>query len=970
MASADDNNALLPMPSLPPIPGYDSLRGGTRPTQNVGGGGQNCPADDSGTTPPPIQRIAVQPSTHGSAMSSLTTTNNNPSTPENRGKRAHAADDSSDDDSDSDRPSPKKKLPDFNVRKSDDDSVASGDDSNGWEVEEERLTHIIAAQAETEQRIEEQEMEIIVPEVHEWEDSLEEGDPDEGAAPAGTAAAVFETIHYPFSKTTGKLLKDLAQKFRLSSSGTKRILYDRIRDCDCVEKLGADEFVYRREVLAGEKKAKWVVLTPEEPPLIRGIDMATGAQVGFYGPTNKENAVGGKRSNFLTKEKIARPNFVPKKRKGFKKRSSPRRRILHESPESSRAADAPPATDGPPAADAPPAADEATPIHSPTDFGDPSDACRKLIPPLKFARPKDFFNTQLTPEFIQWLVDATNRRAVADGAGTGSYKDWTPLDREELYKFIGLLFANGLSPKPQFEYWFEGTEREPLFGNDKYSKAMDKHDRTTGRRTSGKRRYKMFRRYFTMADYRDNPKQKQQENPLWKVQELLDELNKQAKDMWLPGKWVAIDEQTIGFQGASSMKIRISYKREGDGFQCDALCDRGYTYSFWFRCGKPPVIPQTFKHHDLSPTAKRVVWLALRVPNEWTRIYMDNLFNSKKLFAALYQAKALAHGVARTSHRGLPNLIIQREEKNKDRAEKLRGTTMAARLVDCADCPDLLAVSTYDTKPVHMLSTAADSVEWMVSQKKVWSEEAHRKAFVKFLRLNVIDEYNNNMNSTDIADQLRGVYRPDHWMRNRKWWWAIWIWGIGVAGVNGYRIYEVMYEEQKRLDKNSVPPRWSHARFLEELVNDFMFPGETSKHLYVLQSMDDSTFASSVKSTRNFSLYGSNAPKIDYDFSCASGCKDFLKAVKPHRLNKLRLSNGFFTHRFDGQRHCYIPARAGDMCQLCYHTWFYEYDDLQKKDSYKERNRFRIQRCLVCNVNLCMDCDHSFHGADLTAVTI
>jgi hypothetical protein len=44
MASADDNNALLPMPSLPPIPGYDSQRGGTQPTRNFGGGGQNCPA--------------------------------------------------------------------------------------------------------------------------------------------------------------------------------------------------------------------------------------------------------------------------------------------------------------------------------------------------------------------------------------------------------------------------------------------------------------------------------------------------------------------------------------------------------------------------------------------------------------------------------------------------------------------------------------------------------------------------------------------------------------------------------------------------------------------------------------------------------------------------------------------------------------------------------------------------------------
>jgi hypothetical protein len=58
------------------------------------------------------------------------------------------------------------------VRKSDDHSVASGDDSDGWEVEEERLTHVIAAQAETEESIEEREIEIVVPEVHDWEEFL------------------------------------------------------------------------------------------------------------------------------------------------------------------------------------------------------------------------------------------------------------------------------------------------------------------------------------------------------------------------------------------------------------------------------------------------------------------------------------------------------------------------------------------------------------------------------------------------------------------------------------------------------------------------------------------------------------------------------------------------------------------------------------------------------------------------------
>ena len=30
-------------------------------------------------------------------------------------------------------------------------------------------------------------------------------------------------------------------------------------------------------------------------------------------------------------------------------------------------------------------------------------------------------------------------------------------------------------------------------------------------------------------------KEKQKSDPLWKVRELLDELNKQANDMWVPG---------------------------------------------------------------------------------------------------------------------------------------------------------------------------------------------------------------------------------------------------------------------------------------------------------------------------------------------------------------------------------------------------------------------------------------------------
>jgi hypothetical protein len=51
------------------------------------------------------------------------------------------------------------------------------------------------------------------------------------------------------------------------------------------------------------------------------------------------------------------------------------------------------------------------------EAGGPSPSCRHLIPPLRIAWPKNFFDTQLTSTYMGWLVKATNRRAVADGAG-------------------------------------------------------------------------------------------------------------------------------------------------------------------------------------------------------------------------------------------------------------------------------------------------------------------------------------------------------------------------------------------------------------------------------------------------------------------------------------------------------------------------------------------------------------------------
>ena len=82
-------------------------------------------------------------------------------------------------------------------------------------------------------------------------------------------------------------------------------------------------------------------------------------------------------------------------------------------------------------------------------------------------------------------------------------------------------------------------------------------------------------------------------------------ISKQA--MYL-GQHISVDEQTIGCQGRHPDITRISYKHKGDGFQCDAVCSDGYTYTFYFR--NHPA-PQVFLDLQMSPLHAHVNALSI-----------------------------------------------------------------------------------------------------------------------------------------------------------------------------------------------------------------------------------------------------------------------------------------------------------------------------------------------------------------------
>jgi hypothetical protein len=71
-------------------------------------------------------------------------------------------------------------------------------------------------------------------------------------------------------------------------------------------------------------------------------------------------------------------------------------------------------------------------------------------------------------------------------------------------------------------------------------------------------------------------------DPNWKVRPILDRMNYIGPKAVLLGECASVDEMTIRFQGSHKDKRRITYNAEGDGFQCDALCQEGYCYQHYF----------------------------------------------------------------------------------------------------------------------------------------------------------------------------------------------------------------------------------------------------------------------------------------------------------------------------------------------------------------------------------------------------
>ena len=351
--------------------------------------------------------------------------------------------------------------------------------------------------------------------------------------------------------------------------------------------------------------------------------------------------------------------------------------------------------------------------------------------------------------------------------------------------------------------------------------------------------------------------------------------------------------------------------------------------------------PEKYLKKGLSPLHTRSMKLLASVKESYHKCSRDNLYNSAAFCKAAYNhpRKILCHGVTRLGMRGIPPSVQQTEVKNRNQQILVRGTVKAAVLQGDDDCPNLIASSVYDAKPVHNLSMVSNEVKWIEVTKDVYNVDSGEVESLKFLRLNHINQYNKEMGNVDLADQLRGTYRLDKNIRNRKWWWSIMFWSVGVKLTNAYVMYcKVQIEHFGRKKEELM----THLKFRETIALYWINPREF---------MEDKN--NIIKTTLNRKRStGSTTSSITLDASLQSEAKKLRTGPKPgaKHINDTSVdANGSLKCRLD-MRLDHLPCEKVSSRARCgLHRWV------------GVESQSQISYCRTCGVNLCIKCYRLFH---------
>lgn len=361
--------------------------------------------------------------------------------------------------------------------------------------------------------------------------------------------------------------------------------------------------------------------------------------------------------------------------------------------------------------------------------------------------PQQFFLTFFDDALQDHIVTQTNLYA-------GQKNTSLSLTREELLTFFGGLLLSGYSKLPHRRLYWDSDDDVPKL----LSQSMRRN------------RFDDILKNIHLADNTTlSP-----EDRLAKIRPFTTMLQERFRENNYLDENLSIDESMIPYYGRHFAKQYIRGKPIRFGFKNWALCSStGYMYGFDIYTGRQPGV--TYEHGLGGDVVIGLLEQACVPPHCGHTVYFDNFFTSYRLLHYLHELGYQAAGTVRedrTGHCTLKSVAAMKKEP--------RGS------YDFRSCADVLMIRWHDNSVVTIASNFGTVEEGHVQR---WSQ--HQKKLISVSQPTMFRLYNQGMGGVDQLDQQVACYRTR--IRQRKWWWPIFVYLFDVTVVNSWYLFRKVH---------------------------------------------------------------------------------------------------------------------------------------------------------------------------------
>ena len=447
------------------------------------------------------------------------------------------------------------------------------------------------------------------------------------------------------------------------------------------------------------------------------------------------------------------------------------------------------------------------------------------------------------------------------------HTEWSDVTIPELKTWLGLMLAMGIVQKKGRlgEYWSTHWLTQTPGFND----------------TMPRNRFLQILRYLHFVDNEDVSIDKT--NKMWKVQNVLDYLNKRFRAAYCPRRELSIDETMLKFKGRLSIKQYIKIKPIKWGIKIFTLAEArtGYVLN---------LLPYAGKREDtgVGKTTQTVLDVGKHYLNKGHRYFTDNYYTSVELMTKLQAKNTLSCGTVNSNRVGLPKDMKKtcpavKKLKRGESLKRMRGR--------------MLAVTWMDTRAVNLLC----NLPGCLGDADVQRRDKRGGAEITVSRPCAIQLYNSFMGGVDLSDQRVSTYWRH--MKSLIWYLQVFFHLLQLSGVQAFLLHAEMHPAAKE----------SQHKFFVKLI-DGLIGGRT----FTQKRCASNVPAGDVRSNRMLE----HAPvKHDKPSKCA---------VHTRRVNTM------YACGVCKVRMCPVP---------CFHRYHYmhdyAYDDPQKAGAMLARKRKR-----------------------------